>query len=312
MLLVANAADSTLAIVDAATLRLVGHVSTGEEPHEVVTSPDGRFAFVSNYGTSTRPGSTLSVIDVIARKEVRRVDLGALLRPHGLYRSDGKIYFTAGGSRAVARYDPDQGRVDWMMGTGQDVSHLLVVTDNGRKIYTSNMGSNTVTVLTFHDGLPPRLPAEQGSPAIKQMSTGGGPEALDLSPDGRELWVANHHDGTISIIDTADDRVRESVGKVAAFPIRLKFTPDGRRVLICDMKQGELVVLDAARREVIRRVAVGGAALGLAVAPDGERAFVSDALNNRVFAVDLQTLSVVGSVATGRQPDGLTVVSVRQ
>jgi hypothetical protein len=187
MLLVANAADSTLAIVDAATLRLVGHVSTGEEPHEVVTSPDGRFAFVSNYGTSTRPGSTLSVIDVIARKEVRRVDLGALLRPHGLYRSDGKIYFTAGGSRTVARYDPHQGRVDWMMGTGQDVSHLLVVTDNGRKIYTSNMGSNTVTVLTFHDGLPPRLPAEQGSPAIKQISTGSGPEALDLSPDGREL-----------------------------------------------------------------------------------------------------------------------------
>jgi YVTN family beta-propeller protein len=238
LLLVANAADSTLAIVDAATLRLVGHVPTGEEPHEVVGSADGRFAFVSNYGTGARPGSTLSVVDLIARKEVRRVDLGALLRPHGLYRSGGKVYFTAAGSRAVARYDPDQGKVDWMMGTGQDVSHLLVVADDGRRIYASNMGSNTVTVLTFQDGPPPRLPAEQGSPAIKQISTGSGPEALDLSPDGRELWVANH-DGTISIIDTTGDRVSESVAKVAAFPIRLKFTTDGR-VLICDMKQGEL------------------------------------------------------------------------
>jgi YVTN family beta-propeller protein len=78
---------------------------------------------------------------------------------------------------------------------------------------------------------PPWLPAEQGSPAIKHISTGSGPEALDLSPDGLELWVANHNEGTITIIDAATDAVKDTIDKIGEFPIRLKFTPDGRRVL---------------------------------------------------------------------------------
>jgi len=69
-LLVLNKSDSTLAIIDPSTLRVVGRVPTGEAPHEVIASADGRFAFVSNYGTGPTPGNTLSVIDIAARKEV--------------------------------------------------------------------------------------------------------------------------------------------------------------------------------------------------------------------------------------------------
>ena len=92
---------------------------TGEAPHELIASADGRLAFVCNYGTAERPGNTISVIDIAARKEIKRIDLGALLRPHGIAESNGKIYFTIEGSRAVARYDPVAGRIDWTMGTGQ-------------------------------------------------------------------------------------------------------------------------------------------------------------------------------------------------
>jgi len=65
-LLVLNKSDSTLAIIDPATLKVLARVPTGEAPHEVTTSGDGRFAFVSNYGTADRPGNTISVIDIAA------------------------------------------------------------------------------------------------------------------------------------------------------------------------------------------------------------------------------------------------------
>ncbi|HTF38358.1 MAG TPA: YncE family protein, partial [Blastocatellia bacterium] len=99
-LLVLNKSESTLAIIDPATLKVLARVPTGEAPHELTASADGRFAFVCNYGTAERPGNTISVIDIASRKEVKRVDLGSLLRPHGIAESGGKIYFTIEGSRA--------------------------------------------------------------------------------------------------------------------------------------------------------------------------------------------------------------------
>src|SRR5229473_438448 len=79
--------EGTLAIVDPATRKVVGQVPTGESPHEVVASSDGKMAFASNYG-STTPGTSISVIDLAARKE-RKLDLGALRKPHGLWFADG-------------------------------------------------------------------------------------------------------------------------------------------------------------------------------------------------------------------------------
>jgi YVTN family beta-propeller protein len=152
-LLVLNKSESTLAIVDPATLKVVARVPTGEAPHEVAASADGRFAFVCNYGTAERPGNTISIIDISARKEVNRVDLGALLRPHGITESNGKIYFTIEGSRAVARYDPAAARVDWTMGTGQTGTHMVVAARTREKIYTANIGSNTISAIELEEAL---------------------------------------------------------------------------------------------------------------------------------------------------------------
>ena len=104
-LLVLNKEDATLSIIDPATLKTVAQIPTGEAPHEIAASDDGKFAFVANYGART-PGNTLSVIDLLAQKELRRVDLGALRRPHGITFADGKVWFTAEHNRLIARYDP--------------------------------------------------------------------------------------------------------------------------------------------------------------------------------------------------------------
>src|SRR5271166_1440623 len=55
--------DSVLAIVDPATLKVVGRVPTGPIPHEVAVSEDGKIAVATNYGAH-QDGTTLSVIDL--------------------------------------------------------------------------------------------------------------------------------------------------------------------------------------------------------------------------------------------------------
>lgn len=138
-LLVLNKSDATLSFVDPQTGKASASIQTGEGPHEIELSSDRKLAFVTNYGAS-QPGNSLSVIDVQARKELKRVDLGELRRPHGLAFAGGKAYFTAENAKRIGRYDPKTQRVDWTIDTDQDRTHMVIATRDGTKLFASNMG----------------------------------------------------------------------------------------------------------------------------------------------------------------------------
>src|SRR6476620_11506249 len=115
-LLALSKGDHTLAIVDPATLKVIARVPVGEDPHEVIASSDGKTAFVSIYGGGSL--HELNVIDLIAQKPLSNIDTRPLLGPHGLTFANGKVWFSAEGSKAVGSYDPASGKIDWSMGTG--------------------------------------------------------------------------------------------------------------------------------------------------------------------------------------------------
>ena len=293
-LLVLNKAANELAIVDPAALKVVARVAVGEAPHEVCS--DGKLAVVGNYGTGPRPGNTLSVIDLASQKELKRVDLGALRRPHGIVCSGGKAWFTAEGNKLIGRLDPASGAVDWLMGTGQNSTHMLVLTRDESKIFTANIGSDSITCL--------ENAGNRGWQATV-IAVGKGPEAIDLSPDGREVWTAHSQDGGVSIIDVETKKVNQTLAALTRHSNRLKFTPDGKRVLISDAEGGEVVVLDAETRKEVKRIKTGGQPLGIQMQPDGARAYVALAQEGAVAVIDLKTLEISGKVATGPQADGL-------
>ena len=296
-LLVLNKEEATLAIVDPSTLKVMGRVPTGDQPHEVAASADGKLAFVGNYGSGQNPGRTLSVIDLVAQKELHRVDLGPLRRPHGVTFADGKAYFTAEVNKLIGRYDPATNQVDWLLGTGQNTTHMVLVSKDLSHIFTSNIGSNSISIL------------ERGSNPMNWNETvvpvGKGPEAVDLSPDGKQIWTAHSQDGGVSIIDIADKKVVQTLDVHTRRSNRLKFTPDGRRVLISDLAGGEVVVLDTASKKEIKRLKVGRSPEGILMQPDGARAFIGVAGDNHVAIIDLASLEVTGQISTGAGPDGM-------
>ncbi len=183
------------------------------------------------------------------------------------------------------------------MGTGESVSHMLVITPDAKRIYTANMLSNTVTALNV--GAPP-IP-----PNITHISVGKTPEGIGISPDGGEVWAANRADGTVSIIDTATNKVKETLPKFSQFPFRVAFTPDGKHVLIPDPVGGELIIFDAPTRKELKRIKIAGGTVGVAVSADSKRAFVALQELNSVAAIDLDKMEVVGKVETGAGPDGI-------
>jgi YVTN family beta-propeller protein len=298
-LLVLNKEEATLAIVDPVSGKVLGRVPTGDGPHELVTSADGKIAFASNYGTGPAPGHTISMIDIAAQRELRRIDVAPLSRPHGLAFAGGKLYFTAEANKKIARYDPASARIDWEFETGQNGTHMVLPTRDLRTMFTSNIGSDSVSAIEQRP---------DGAWTQTLIPVGKGPEGIELSPDGREVWSAHSRDGGVSIIDVATRKVTQTINVGTKRSNRIKLTPDGKFALISDLEAGDLIVLDAVARKEIKRLPLGKQPEGILIAPDGSRAFVAVNGDNNVAVIDVRTWSIVSRISPGTGPDGLAWV----
>jgi DNA-binding beta-propeller fold protein YncE len=295
-LLVLLRTENTLAIVDTASGQIVGRVPTGQDPHGVAASTDGRLAFTAN-----QKGNSLSVIDLKARKEIRRVDLGEGSQPHDILLAGGKVYFTLEGYKAIGRYDPPTNKIDWLFGTGQNSTHMLIISRDLNRIFAANRASGTITSIAGVAAGPPDwnatlIPVAKGS------------EGLTISPDGKEVWVATWGDGGVSIIDVATSKVAEVFKSQTKHANRVQFTPDGKRVFLLDREGGDTVVMDAATRKEVKRFKI--AADALLMSPDGSRAFLAvdshgAGGDNYVAVIDLNSLTETSRIPTGTGADAL-------
>jgi streptogramin lyase len=149
----------------------------------------------------------------------------------------GKVWFTAQGAKAIGRLDPSTGKTEWIMGTGQDFTHLIRVMPDGQTIFVSNAHSASVSIIENRE--VPSDPTHHARPGpaerdwfVTTIPTSLGTEGFDVSPDWKELWTAAASDGRLWIIDTAQRKVAASIDAKLNGANRLKFTPDGKRVLI--------------------------------------------------------------------------------
>jgi YVTN family beta-propeller protein len=311
-LLVLSKGNLTLSVIDPATLQVLGTVPSGPDPHEVAASADGRTAYISNYGAGRGGFNTLTVADIVNFKPLPPVDLGPLRGPHGMTEAGGKIYFTAEVAKAIGRVDPATNTVDWALGTGRDISHMIVVAPDLRRMFTVDVQSATASIIERAVGRAGRFaPAADDDWTVTSVKVGESAEdfeGFDVSPDGRELWTASPR-GRIAIVDTVNKTLLQSLDAGVAGANRVKFTPDGRHVLVSRLSGGaaaagaNIIVFDAATRAEVKRIDAGGGVGGILMQPDGARAYGSS--RTGVVVIDLKTLEVVARIDAGPNPDGL-------
>ena len=313
-LLVLEKGSNTLAIVDPVSLQVRARVASGPDPHEVIASSDATRAYISNYGGEGSSLNFISVVDLTTRKPLPPIDLGALHSAHGLDFQGGELYFTAETNKAIGRYDPVAQRIDWVLGTGQDRTHMVLVARDLEHIYTSNVASGTISIAhTEMRGLSPAPGGPRKVWEVTNIPAGRGAEGFDISPDGRQIWVANAQDGTITVIDVAGMKALETFPVAVAGANRLKFSLDGHQVLVTGLGSfgavresgsNNLVVLDAGSHQLIKAFQLGGGSAGILMEPSGTRAFVAVNQGGKVAVIDLRTLQVSGQIAAN-QPDGM-------
>jgi YVTN family beta-propeller protein len=316
MLLVLEKKGTQLDMIDPASLKVIARANAGTDPHEVIASADGKRAYISNYGGSRSTLHTISVADLVTHQPLPPIDLGALGGTHGLDFAGGELYFTAEPNKVIGRYDPATRRVDWVLGTGEDRTHMVWVAPSLDRIVTSNVSSATLSIIELvpsTDFGPPGN-GNQKSWEVTNVAVGRGAEGFDVSPGLKEIWAANAQDGTVSIVDFAAKKVTATVPISVKGANRLRFTPDGKLVLISGLgsfgpgpasSAPNLVVLDAATHKEVKQLQLGGGAAGILMDPAGTRAFVAVSGGNKVTVVDLKTLAVSSEIAPLGEPDGM-------
>jgi DNA-binding beta-propeller fold protein YncE len=306
-LLALSKTDHMLSVVDPVSLKVIVRIPVGEDPHELVASTDGKIAYVCIYGGGSL--HEINVIDLVAQKPLLNIDTKPLMGPHDITFINGKAWFTAEGSKSLGRYDPSTGKIDWMMGTGQDRTHMIHVTDDGKRIYTTNVSSGTVSILVDTLLKPGQFAPPNAKPREEWFQTvipvGRGSEGFDVSPNGAELWTAASESGNIYIIDLAAKKLAATLDAKVNGANRLKFTPGGKLVFISSLQNGELTIYDAASRKEVKRLKLGRGAAGILMDPDGSRAFVACSADNYIAVINLKTLEVTSHLEVGGVPDGL-------
>ena len=294
--IVTNKAPSTATIVDAASGTVLATLPTGNGPHEIVASRDGRTAVVTDYGTGPAPGSTLTVIDIAALRVRRTIPLGEYQRPHGLVMLPGDtiVAVTSETNRAVILVDLRSGTIVRAAPTGQSGSHMVGVAADGVRAWTGDIGSNTVTELDLATG---RM--------LRHIAVPAQPEAINVAPDGSEAWVGSNATGVVSVVD-ARTGVVSTAADGFGWPYRVLFTPDAKLVLLPDYRGEALRFVERASRRELGRLAFPGAGpQGITLTPDARFALLSLSATGRVAIIDVASRRVIGELGVGETPDGV-------
>lgn len=311
-LLVGNKAEASVSIIDLASGREIARAKTRPGPHEIAVSGDGKLALVTNYGTES-PGNSLTVIEVELGQTVATIDLGEHTRPHGIVFMPGnrRVLVTAEGTRSLLVVDVWNGVVEKAIPTGQNTSHMVAYDPNGQRAFVANIASGSVSLINV-----------PGGELLAYRQSGAGAEGIALGANGRDLWVTNRADDSVTLFDALNLETRASL-PVPGFPIRAEVMPKsaGGRVLVTSARSAELTVIDPVAVAVEQTLKIslehsGGTILGdqmagssvpigIEIAPSGDRVWIAHAAADAVQELNSSDWTQTRLLKTGDEPDAM-------
>lgn len=297
-LIVLNKADNDASFIDLATGETLATLPTGNNPHELIVTDDGRWAIGTNY----RSGDSLTVFDVQSLAVARTIDLSEHPQPHGVLLMPGQeqVIVTSEGSNRLVVVDFHSGEIERSIETGAPGSHMVALSEDGSMAFTANTQGDSVSVIDV-----------AASRMLNVVDVPAGPEAITANRSGTDVWVGSNDEGVVSVIDPEDGAVRRRLTGFS-WPYRILLTNDERYVVIPDARSEVVRVFDAESGEELgSREFSGGGPQGVALYSDDRTLFLSLSRQGKVAVMDIESMEVLGEYEVGGGPDGIGYSELR-
>jgi YVTN family beta-propeller protein len=264
-------------------------------PKGVEITPDGRFAFTTDFGNGT---FHLTKIDCASRSRVKCVTWGEGRPVEIVYSADSKFaYVTNFDRHVVVKIDLETEKVVKTIPV-QINPKILNFTPDRKYLYVSNWSSNSVSVI---DALTDTV--------VHTIKVGRNPRGSAFTPNGRVCYVCNFDtkSNSISVIDCDSRIVVNEIRGLKSNPRHVAVSPDGLHAYASLYGSGKVVVIETDRNEVVKTIDCGGHPKTLAISRDGRYVFVANYGGNRFDVISTTANEVLASVAAGKEPSGLAV-----
>ncbi|MEU1814693.1 YncE family protein [Streptomyces roseifaciens] len=321
VLAVVSQSGPTVTFFDAGTYEQLDVVEVPSQPHELCFDPDRRLLYCATtyvdgyYHAHRGRARQIAVIDADARKVVDTVGLGPDHAPHGfaLDRERSRLYVSVEATDTepggVVILDADTRRRIGRIPVMADGPHWFAISPDGRRGWSTNKEASFVSVVDLEkDEFAGRV-AVPGS------------EGLDVSPDGRYVYVAAPKGDFlptpaarpgVRVIDAATGEVRRVLPTEGlVFPVHTTVTGavlagelrmgGGEGGALGAQQDGVLTVFAPDGFEVVGQVPVGRFPLTITSSPDGKVGYVANVMSSTVTVVDLERMDVITTLEVGRK-----------
>ncbi len=163
------------------------------------------------------------------------------------------------------------------------------------RVYAANQTSNTISVIDpsankllgvirLGDPVPGAL-----SPLYRgQLLVHG----LGYSPDGKTLAVVSIASNSVTLIDTATNRVKRII-YVGRAPHEAFYTPDGRELWVAVRGEDYISVIDPVQMDEVRRITVANGPGMTMFGPDGKYGFVCSSFTPELSVIEVASHQII-------------------
>jgi len=289
VLVVASSGASHVTLIDPDSRTKLAEVAVGKGPHEVIASRDGRYAWVADSG-----GTTITLVDLKKRKAAKTLALNDC-GPHDLAlpRSGKPLFVTCARQKALLEIDPWSGAESKRHDLAVEGAWMTAVSRDGARAFTANLEGGGMTAIDRANG------------RVTNVKTSEGEIGIDVTTDGRQVWLANLSTHKVTVFDTATNQVLWTFDTGAESPSRVRFTPDGKRAVMTFGMTKKVGVFDVATRKALQWIDIDSGSKVLTISPDGRKAAVSAPHKDAVLILDLVNGKLLGKIEVSGKPDGV-------
>lgn len=217
----------------------------------------------------------------------------------GTAAAQGTAYVTSEKDTAITLIDATTLVVKGSIATCKRGRHVQMTNDG--KLMVACTDSNAADLIDPASGK-----------SLRRVPLGDEPEAFDLSPDGKTVYVSNEDEGAVSFIDLASGKKTQSV-KVGKEPEGVKVSADGKTLYVTSEVASMVHVIDVASAKVTQNIKVGKRPRRMAITADGKELWVSNELDASVSIINTANHSVAATLkfeVKGARAEDITPVGI--